>query len=373
MIAFEEDVPVGPANPWPYSHPGNLLSSEVVNLAADPANPLPGEYTEIVKNPVGGPPCFETLYEYETTLSCPFPQDPNTVYWLKIVALVDVDPVYWEQLQTCLIGAGIDLCSFLKLPVIPQLLICDELIPLTRWGWHNRDYTIRDPYASTPPAVVPGEFLDGIFSDGTEVWHFQDDAVSGELWIDPFVNIHPDCESPRVDQWTYVEEHYQLTSPLCPGGQGIDGPPPGDTWGIDHFSKDLAFELWTIEPPLNCMQALGVDVSHPAVYAAFLAAESFFGVGAVDCWCDEYNCAGDADGATFGAARKWVTIPDLDLLSAGWLIRESLLPPASICADSDRATFGAAKKWITIPDLDILSDNWLVRETLLIHVPCPGW
>jgi hypothetical protein len=121
------------------------------------------------------------------------------------------------------------------------------------------------------------------------------------------------------------------------------------------------------------MQALGVDVSHPTVYAAFLAAEAAFGAGNVDCWCDEYNCAGDADRATFGAVKKWVTLPDLNLLTAGWLVRESLLPPASICADSDRASFGAVKKWVTLPDLNILTDNWLVRETLLTHIPCEGY
>ena len=91
----------------------------------------------------------------------------------------------------------------------------------------------------------------------------------------------------------------------------------------------------TVDPPEpeNCMVTLGVDDSHPAVYAAFLAAETAFGEGAVDCWCDQYNCAGDAD----------------------------------------RASLGAAKKWVTSEDLIIFSDNWLKKQTLLTHIPCPGY
>ena len=59
------------------------------------------------------------------------------MYWLKIVALVDVPPG----------------CPFPD-PDQPPTFV-------PRWGWHNRDYTIMDPLASTPPAVVPGEHIDG--------------------------------------------------------------------------------------------------------------------------------------------------------------------------------------------------------------------
>ena len=97
--------------------------------------------------PVAG--VVENLYEYNAELTCPFDQEPNTVYWLKIVALDDTD------------GAT----------------------PPIRWGWHNRDYTVMNPLASVQPAVIPGEKQVGELPDDQPIWHFQDDAVSGAIII----------------------------------------------------------------------------------------------------------------------------------------------------------------------------------------------
>jgi len=147
LIAFESDVPAGAAD---FSHPGDVLLSQVVQRTALGAQPPAGGFTEKMINP--NPGGLESLYEYNAELSIPFPQLPDTVYWLKIVALVDAPaPVPGAQ-------------------------------PETQWGWHDRDYTVQNPLASTPPAVVPGEVNLGPIIDSTggelDVWHFQDDAVT---------------------------------------------------------------------------------------------------------------------------------------------------------------------------------------------------
>ena len=96
-----------------------------------PGTLSPGTFTETLErgpDPVLG----EALYRYNAELALPFNQAPNTVYWLKIAALVDV----------------------------PQPLPPGQPIPpdVTQWGWHNRDYTLNDPQASTAPNVNPGEY-----------------------------------------------------------------------------------------------------------------------------------------------------------------------------------------------------------------------
>jgi hypothetical protein len=209
LISFESDVPAGPNNP--FSRPGQPLLNQIVRRG--PIAPGSGTFVE---TPIsgGGPPLGETLYEYnaELHLGKEFFQKPDTVYWMKIVALVDLPP-----------GIIID-------PNQPPTFV-------PRWGWHNRDYTIMDPLASTAPAVVPGEHIDGFLGPvpgGTPVWHFQDDAVTGLVFIDHLST--PDGQiMPIIDQAGYAPTRYL---PLA------DGPVP-----IAEFSKDLAFELYTVPEP----------------------------------------------------------------------------------------------------------------------------
>ncbi len=219
MIAFESDVPAD-QNPLGFSHPGKVLSSQIVSLTAAPLARKSGTYTErrITAN------LPEDIYEYnaELHLGKDFPQDPDTVYWLKIAALVDT-------------------------PAEPNMRN-------TEWGWHNRDYTVFDPLASQPPVVVPGEFneqgvLDPRFP--SRVWHFQDDAVSARTFavVDPSMPFMPRL----VEQSDYVPQRYL---------DDIDGPGPevdaaGNLIhrGIGQFSKDLAFELYTIPEPSSLMLA----------------------------------------------------------------------------------------------------------------------
>jgi hypothetical protein len=216
LISFESDIPAGPN--VPFSRPGEPLLNQIVRrVPIGGLAPGSGTFTE---DPIsgGGPPLGETLYEYnaELHLGKEFRQEPNTVYWLKIVALVDLPP-------------GVPVPS----PDEPPTF-------LPRWGWHNRDYTITNPLASTAPAVVPGEHIDGFLGPlpgGTPIWHFQDDAVTGQVFVDtagPMGQIMP-----VIDQSGYQPTRYL---PLA------DGPP-----AIGDFSKDLAFELYTVPEPATCV------------------------------------------------------------------------------------------------------------------------
>ena len=224
LISFEDDVAAeDPGNEYGFSHPGEPLLNQVV--VRGPLSPGSGTFEEMPIHP-GGPPLDEELIEYNAELTVPFDQEPDKVYWLKIAALVDMEDFNGD-------GA----INVIDIALAP------------RWGWHNRDYTIPDPLASVPPAVNPGEGVIGELPDATPVWHFQDDAVAGEMeaiWHDPF-------------DASFVEVN-QLLSPFPPQIPDftpqlylpdIDGPSE-----VGMFSKDLAFELYTIPEPATLLLAL---------------------------------------------------------------------------------------------------------------------
>jgi len=205
LISFESDVPADATGR--FSHPGVALFSEIVNVG--PLGPASGTFTEtLVRGP--DPLLNEALYKYNAELALPFNQKPDTVYWLKIVALDTV------QQQS------------------PDAI---------HWGWHNRDYTIPDPLASTPPAVSPGESVVGVLPDGQLINHFQDDAVSGNLTVIINPTTPPNI---TVDQTNYAPRNYVLP---------YDGPPI-----IDQFSKDLAFSLYTVPEPNTVLMLLGACI-----------------------------------------------------------------------------------------------------------------
>jgi hypothetical protein len=222
LISFEKDVPVtDPTNTTGYSHPGAPLLNQIVTLG--PLAPGSGTFTETIVPTPTPPPAPEVLYQYnaELNLGKEFPEHPDTVYWLKIVALVD-----------------------------PQR---DGPIA---WGWHDRDWSIPDPLASTAPAVVPGEHIVGSvgpippFGGTLPVWHFQDDAVTGPLTvaIDPSMP-----KMPTIDQPFWTPTHYVFP---------VDGPD-----SIGQFSKDLAFELYTRVPEPSTMLLMTLaGVALAAVY-----------------------------------------------------------------------------------------------------------
>jgi hypothetical protein len=203
LISFESDIPVSPNQP--FSRPGTPLLNQIVTRVPGPLAPASGTYTEkLVPTPLmAGMPPREALYEYNAELNLGkfFPEQRDTVYWLKIVALVDAQQ--------------------------------DGNI---QWGWHDRDYSITDPFASTPPAVVPGEGIIGTVVDPSKgftspIWHFQDDAVSGAITVFPSAVAN----MPSVEQTSWTPQRY-----IFPW----DGPD-----NIGQFSKDLAFELYTIPEP----------------------------------------------------------------------------------------------------------------------------
>ena len=226
LISFESDIkdPDDPHTGPGFSQPGTPLLNQIVTKGA--LSPGSGTFTERLKSS-GGPPLSEALYEYnaELHLNKEFFQDNDTVYWLKIVALVDLaDPI--------------------------QDPFADPNVP--KWGWHNRDYTVPNPLAS--PLVMPGEHDDTPIIDPSypsPVYHFQDDSVSGAVIVDPIDNPI----MPSVQQDVSGPQHYL---------DDIDGPGPGFTplgqhGGIGQFSKDLAFELFTIpEPSSMALWLLGL-------------------------------------------------------------------------------------------------------------------
>jgi hypothetical protein len=222
LISFESDSAADPSDPNSFSHPGIPLLNQTVKLG--PLAPGSGTYTEKL---IRGPDAVvgESLYEYnaELNLGKDFPELADQVYWLKITALVDVPG-----------GINFD-------PYNPPTGFA------TQWGWHNRDYSIQDPLAS--PNVAPGEFIEGMVGPAvqpTPVWHFQDDAVTGDVNID-VTAAAGGLIMPTITQSMIQPTHY------LDNADGPAGAIPGQQ-GISQFSKDLAFELYTynIPEPATC-------------------------------------------------------------------------------------------------------------------------
>ncbi len=207
LVSFESDVPASPAGG--FSTPGTPLLNQIVTLGA--LAPASGTFTETVDAPtsVDGP-----IYKYNAELAFPFAEQPNTVYWLKIAAL-------WPT------SAGTQ----------------------GDWGWHNRDYTIQDALAAGPPVPTPGEFSQVGPIAGSTVWHFQDDAVTGQMTLG---GVQPG--NPFVPPTALVQSGFSPTRYL----DNVDGPQ-----GIGNYSKDLAFQLYTVPEPsaLLLMGVVGAGLS----------------------------------------------------------------------------------------------------------------
>ena len=359
LIVFEEDVPaVGKPGSVDYvpSHPGDILQSEIVTLNPTTGSPGTGEFTETWVS-FGGTPCYEAMYEYKAALKNPFPEEANTVYWLKIVALIDIDPVYVTMLQQ-IIDSGISMCEIFENPTLYDL----PYIPM--WGWHNRDYTIQDAYAPPVPNVVlPGEHVQGVvpMPDGTavEVWHFQDDSVYGDV----FVDVQDGTVGPLVyqDPNTWKEQYYKYALPYC--GVDVDGP-----LEIEVLSKDLAFELYT----------------NPCIDASSPHYTNWIKAGQPQCWCYTHQCKGDADnnfsGKNKAGNRVWVDSSDLALFLACWQKKESDTAYSTYpcyCADFDHLFSGKDKAglriWVDSGDLTIFLAGWQKAESDPIFGPpvCP--
>jgi len=86
------------------------------------------------------------------------------------------------------------------------------------------------------------------------------------------------------------------------------------------------------------------------------------------CWCNEFQCKGDADGLfegkdTYGK-RQWVVLADLNILTAGWQQYDGPNGEVGswICADFDHLFEGkdanTKRQWVVLADLNILSGGW---------------
>lgn len=189
LISFEADIP-STANPaGGFSEPGTVLSQQVVSVAPS-LTPGSGNFTETSQDPN----IPDQLFRYNAELAAPFPEQANTIYWLKIVALNG--------------------------PNNPEI-----------WGWHNRDYGVQDLLAAP---VVPGET--NIGNAATPVWHFQDDAVRGAVSFIPGQSLIETGASPL---------QYNTTTDGFPGGAVTP-------------SEDLAFGLYyTVPEPVTLPAVVG--------------------------------------------------------------------------------------------------------------------
>ncbi|MGD0137804.1 MAG: hypothetical protein ABSD28_02935 [Tepidisphaeraceae bacterium] len=184
LISFETDVPANSASG--FSQPGQSLSSQVVTLGA--LAPASGTFTETPQPSVAGGPDGQ-IYQYNAELANPFPEQAGTTYWLKIVALTT--------------------------PAQQGL----------QWGWHNRDYTIPDPYAAPP-----GDSVLGTNDIGQPVFHYLDDAVTGDVTYIPGV---PPPQQDLIE--TNMSPLYYSSNPTIDGFGATGVIPP---------SEDLAFNLY---------------------------------------------------------------------------------------------------------------------------------
>lgn len=225
LISFEHNVPASinptngeviPSHP-DFFHPGNL--HQIVEFTPPVAGGLtPGKFTEKFVPTPGGPVApLEGLFEYNAELHIDkwFPEaaakaGENNVYWLKIVALVDA-----------------------------------QLDGPLQWGWHNRDWSIPNALAAMPGDTPDGaeRVIGGVPGPGgtQPVWHFEDDAVTGGIFVNPQPNMP---YMPIVDQNSFAPQSY-----LPPW----DGPSV-----IGQYSKDLAFELYTPVPEPSTMVLIGL-------------------------------------------------------------------------------------------------------------------
>jgi hypothetical protein len=231
LISFEHNVPAGPSPTNPnviipshpdVTHPGNL--HQIVTLTPGIAPPAPGSFTEKLiptPTPIGAPPIKELLYEYNAELHLgkwfnekAAVRGENNVYWLKIVALVDAQ----------------------------------ETGPL-QWGWHNRDWSIRNDLAAKPGDTPDGaeRSLTAGIAGAPDLWHFEDNAVSGGVHIVPGTAAMPFMPQ-LVEQFNMVPENY-----IAPW----DVP----TQFHNQFSKDLAFELYTPVPEPACVALAGLAIA----------------------------------------------------------------------------------------------------------------
>ena len=96
--------------------------------------------------------------------------------------------------------------------------------------------------------------------------------------------------------------------------------------------------------------------------------------GKPQCWCDPYQCDGDANNKAEGSKYTgyyYVGVNDLTILANGWGIKEPLKGPGigvpEVCADFDHGREGSKYTGyyhVGVNDLTILANWWGVKEPL---------
>ena len=116
------------------------------------------------------------------------------------------------------------------------------------------------------------------------------------------------------------------------------------------------------EADVDLSEATNVDITAGATTAyTGPHPEQWEAVGKPDCWVSSINprqCRGDADGASQGKQKFWVSTNDLDILIAAWNKPLSALSGNQICADFDHMPQGKQQYRVSTNDLDILIANW---------------
>jgi hypothetical protein len=196
LISFESNVPATAAG-GP-SMPGTPLLVQTVTPGA--LTPKSGTFTQTAVPSVPGGPDGQ-LYQYNAELSVPFPEVAGDTYWLKIVALTTpTEPI--------------------------------------QWGWHNRDYTIPDPYAAPP-----GDSIIGTNAAGQPIYHYMDDAVTGNVQYIPGASP----ANGGLIETDMSPLDYNVTS-------------DGMVAGVAPPSEDLAFELYYNVPEPVALPLLGMGM-----------------------------------------------------------------------------------------------------------------
>jgi len=121
------------------------------------------------------------------------------------------------------------------------------------------------------------------------------------------------------------------------------------------LTGDLEFTI-DADGPVDCF-----DAAHPD-YTEWVNA------GKPDCWCQKYQCMGDANDAEEGDSKKgyyWVSFTDIGVLTSNWQVLGDTAAkgdyPVDQCADFGRDEEGDSKKGyyrVSFSDIGILTTNW---------------
>jgi len=97
---------------------------------------------------------------------------------------------------------------------------------------------------------------------------------------------------------------------------------------------------------------------------------TWIGMGSPSCWCNKYQCNGDADGLEQGDSKTGyfhVSYADLGILTGSWK-KTSGQAGYNICADFNRAQQGDSKTGyfrVSYADLGILTTYWKKTHSLM--------